>query len=177
MTTSWQPNFDWIHTQLAVGGSFPGEQAPQLAAAHGIRNVIDLREEDSDDEALLLANGIALLHLPTPDMCGVAPEHLDHGVRFACDALDRGERVLVHCEYGIGRSATLALCILVRQGHAPLDALRTMKARRALVSPSPVQFDCWHAWLERYRKATPVDWSPPHFDDFQLIAYRPATAD
>lgn len=172
MSTSWQPNFDWIDPQLAVGGRFPAEHAALLASVHGIDAVVDLRLEDRDDEQLLRSHGITLLHLPTEDMCGVDADQLDHGVRFACDWLDRGRRVLIHCEHGIGRSATLALCVLVRRGSEPLAALGRMKDRRALVSPSPAQFACWQDWLERHRRSHAVPWTVPSFDDFQRIAYR-----
>ncbi len=121
--TSRQPNFDWITDELAVGGCFAPEQSESLAREHGIRAVVDLRSEDVDEEPLLRRHGIALLHLPTEDMCGVDAAHLDEGVRFACRHLDRGERVLVHCQHGIGRSAVLALCVLVQRGQAPLEAL------------------------------------------------------
>jgi protein-tyrosine phosphatase len=172
MTNDWQPNFDWIDDQLAVGGSFPPTRAALLAATHRIDAVIDLRLEDRDDEQVLLAHGISLLHLPTEDMCGVDAALVDEGVRFACDWLDRGCRVLIHCEHGIGRSATLALCVLVHRGSAPLEALGRMKDRRALVSPSPAQFACWEAWLERFRQTHAVSWTTPSFDAFQQIAYR-----
>ena len=172
MTQDWQPNFDWIDPQLAVGGRFPAERAALLASHHGIDAVVDLRVEDRDDEQLLRSHGITLLHLPTEDMGGVDPAQLEQGVRFVCDRLDRGQRVLIHCEHGIGRSATLALCVLVTRGTAPLDALGRMKDRRALVSPSPAQFACWEAWLERYRQTHAVPWRTPTFDEFQRIAYR-----
>lgn len=170
--TSWEPNFSWITDQLAVGGSFPAERAEQIARDHGIAAVVDLRQEAMDDEALLRSHGVELLHLPTPDMCGVDAQHLAHGVAFASGHLDQGRRVLVHCEFGIGRSATLALCVLVRRGAAPLEALRAMKDRRALVSPSPVQFECWREWLDEHRSRHAVAWQTPSFDEFQLIAYR-----
>jgi protein-tyrosine phosphatase len=166
------PNFHWITEALAVGGSFPSADAPRLADEHGIGAVVDLRNEDCDDEQLLRRHGIELLHLPTEDMCGVDAAHLDQGVRFACDRLDRGARVLVHCQHGIGRSAVLALCVMVRRGHEPLQALALMKDRRALVSPSPEQFACWSAWLERHRRSHEVPWSVPTFDAFANIAYR-----
>ncbi|HVE53814.1 MAG TPA: protein phosphatase, partial [Ramlibacter sp.] len=102
--TDWRPNFHWITDTLAVGGSFAPEHVPRLAREHGVGAVVDLREEDRDDERLLRAHGIALLHLPTEDMCGVDAPHLEQGVRFACEQLDRGARVLVHCQHGIGRS-------------------------------------------------------------------------
>lgn len=170
--TTWTPTFSWITDRLAVGGRFPSERAEELARAHGIRAVIDLREEDRDDEALLRRHGIALLHLPTEDMCGVDAAQLERGVQFANAALDRGERLLIHCEHGIGRSATLALCVMVWRGAAPLEALERMKSRRALVSPSPAQFDCWSAWLARHRELRRAPWQVPDFDAFQAIAYR-----
>jgi protein-tyrosine phosphatase len=171
-STTWQPNFDWVDDQLAVGGRFPSERVALLASTHGIEAIIDLRREDKDDEQLLLAHGISLLHLPTEDMCGANAEQLDEGVRFACEWIERGKRVLIHCEHGIGRSATLALCVLVRRGSSPLEALGRMKDRRALVSPSPAQFLCWQEWLGRFGNAHAVTWGVPSFDEFQQIAYR-----
>jgi protein tyrosine phosphatase (PTP) superfamily phosphohydrolase (DUF442 family) len=170
--SDWRPNFHWITDDLAVGGSFAADDVPRLAHEHGIGAVVDLREEAKDDELLLQQHGITLLHLPTEDMCGVDAAHLDEGVRFACEQIERGVRVLVHCQHGIGRSAVLGLCVMVRRGHAPLQALGLMKDRRALVSPSPDQFECWCGWLERQRRASAAHWTIPTFDEFAKIAYR-----
>ena len=172
MSSSRQPNFDWITDELAVGGCFDAQQTESLTRDHGISAVIDLRSEDVDDALLLGRHGIALLHLPTEDMCGVDAAHLDEGVRFASARIDRGERVLIHCQHGIGRSAVLALCVLVQRGHEPLQALGLMKDRRELVSPSPAQFECWVRWLESHRSAHGLAWKAPDFDAFKAIAYR-----
>lgn len=169
------PNFSWITQDLAVGGSFAPSQVPGLARDHGIRAVVDLRGEDRDDEALLRRHGIALLHLPTPDMCGVDAAQLERGVAFACGCIERREPVLVHCEHGIGRSATLGLCVMVRRGASPLDALALMKERRALVSPSPAQFACWCEWLAHHRARHRAAWQVPDFEAFGAIAYRACT--
>lgn len=168
----WQPNLSWITDHLAVGGSFPGERASHLAEALGIRAVVDLRSEERDDETLLTRHGITFLHLPTDDHHAVTAARLDEGVGFAVRHLARGERVLVHCEHGIGRSATLALCILVARGLTPMDALALAKDRRSLVSPSPAQHGCWSAWLASYRGTRPPGWEIPAFDAFASIAYR-----
>ncbi|MDB5511476.1 MAG: Dual specificity protein phosphatase [Enterovirga sp.] len=169
---AWRPNLTWITDHLAVGGRFPAERAEDLARSHGVRAVIDLRSEDRDDEALLHRHGMTLLHLPTDDHCAVNVPRLEDGVAFAADYLDRGERVLVHCEHGIGRSATLALCILVERGLEPLEALELAKTRRALISPSPAQFECWTRWLARHGHASRAGWEVPSFDAFKAIAYR-----
>jgi len=169
---AWQPNLSWITPHLAVGGSFPAERAEELARAHGVRAVIDLRAESRDDESLLLRHGLSFLHLPTDDHLAVSPPMLAEGVAFANRHLDRGERVLVHCEHGIGRSATLALCVMVSRGAAPLEALEQAKTARVLVSPSPAQYHAWVGWLEGWAAGRPVGWTIPGFDEFKAIAYR-----
>lgn len=169
---AWRPNLSWITEDLAVGGRFPAERASHLAEMLRIRAVIDLRSEERDDEAVLLRHGITFLHLPTDDHHAVAAERLDHGVAFALRHLDRGERVLIHCEHGIGRSATLALCVLVARGLDPLAALTLAKDRRSLVSPSPAQYAGWTQWLAAHRAEHRTGWEIPSFAAFKAIAYR-----
>ncbi len=164
----WHPNLSWITDTLAVGGSFPSERAEDLARDHAIRAIVDLRGETRDDEAVLHRHGMTLLHLPTADLRASTPAQIDDGVAFARAHLARGERVLIHCEHGIGRSATLALCVLVEGGMEPLEALGLAKDRRALISPSPVQYECWVAWM-RGRSVVP---RIPSFEAFKAIAYR-----
>ena len=168
----WQPNLSWITDTLAVGGSFPAERTRDLAEALGVRAVIDLRVEACDEEEVLREHAIAFLRLPTEDQCAVSQPMLHNGVAFANRHLDRHERVLVHCEHGIGRSATLALCVLVSRGAAPLAALEEAKTRRALVSPSPAQYEAWRTWLTAWKQAHGAPWELPSFNAFKAIAYR-----
>jgi len=171
-TPVWQPNLSWITPQLAVGGSFAAEDTEPLATRLAIRAVVDLRIEACDDEAVLCRQGVAFLHLPTEDHCAVSQAMLNAGVTFANRHLERGERVLVHCEHGIGRSATLALCILVSGGMEPLAALELAKNRRTLVSPSPAQYEAWTEWLRDWKSGRAAAWGIPDFDAFKAIAYR-----
>jgi hypothetical protein len=163
----WVPNLSWILPDLAVGGAFPVERAAALAGEHGVGAVIDLRSEACDDAASLEACGLGFLHLPTPDMAGVAQAMLDEAVTFAGAARRADLRLLIHCEHGIGRSATAALCVLADRGFAPLEALSLIKARRALVSPSRSQYEAWTMWLRRRRAA-----EVPTYHAFGVIAYR-----
>ena len=164
---AWEPNLTFVTDHLAIGGSFPVERAEHLARALAIRAVVDLRDEACDDPAALERHGLAFLHLPTLDHHAVSQAMLDEGAAFVGSHLDRGERVLVHCEHGIGRSATLALCVLAARGHDPLGAIALAKDRRALVSPSPAQYEAWAAWLARHGLPP----APP-FEAFAAIAYR-----
>lgn len=165
-------NFDWIADGLAVGGCFPIAAAAELARAHGISRVVDLRAECCDDERLLRQNGLTLLHLPTDDNCAIAPDRLHAGVAWVGEALDEGRRVLVHCQHGIGRSALLAVAVLVSRGLPPLQALEQAKRARALVSPSPPQLEALIAHARAVRLARGAAWPVPTFDALAAIAYR-----
>ena len=162
----WSPDFHWLIEQVAIGGCFPMESAGLLRQRHGIRAIVDLRAEDCDDATVLRASGIDLLHLPTTDMHAASHEHLEQGVAFVREHIERGDKVLIHCRHGIGRSALLALCVLVDAGWEPLDALAHLKKQREVVSPSRSQYEGWANWL-RSRGL-----SPPDYHSFGCIAYR-----
>lgn len=159
-------NLDWITPQLAVGGGFPESAAEWLAQSAGVSAVVDLRAEACDDDAVLRRHGMTLLHLPTEDHFAVSQPMLDEGVGFATQRIARGECVLVHCQEGVGRSALLALCVLVELGSAPLEALNQAKGARWQVSPNPAQYEAWAEWLAR--RGLPA----PGFDAFAAVAYR-----
>jgi hypothetical protein len=162
------PNFSWITPDLAVGGAYPRGQAASLARDHGVGAVVDVRVEECDDPEELAACGLKFLHLPTEDLRGVSQPMLDGGVRFARQVASEGRRLLIHCQHGIGRSATVALCVLVDRGLPPMDALTTAKDARALVSPSQSQFEAWTAWLARRKPHV----APPSYHEFGCVAYR-----
>jgi protein-tyrosine phosphatase len=162
----------WVTETLAIGGSFAPTQTAALVRDHRVAAVIDVRGESCDDARLLARHRIEFLHLPTIDFAPVTPASLRRGVAFAGDHITAGRRVLIHCARGIGRSAVLALSVLVEHGHAPIDALALAKDRRACVSPSPAQYEAWAAWLAVRRTETRAAWQVPTFDEFKAIAYR-----
>jgi predicted protein tyrosine phosphatase len=157
---------------LAVGAHFAPAAVPRLASEHRISRVVDVRVEACDDEAVLRTHGIRLLHLPTLDTAAVSQERLRDGVAFVSEGLDAGERVLVHCQYGIGRSALVALCVLVARGERPLDALERLKRARPVVSPSPAQLEAYGAFCAAHRAATGAGWDVPGVDELGAIAWR-----
>lgn len=167
-SAGWRPEFTWILDDLAVGGSFPTGTAARIARDFGVGAVIDVRVEACDRPEELAACGLAFLHLPTEDLGAVSQDMLDAGVSFARRAGREGRKLLIHCQHGIGRSATVALCVLVDRGHAPLEALTHAKDARDKISPSPAQFEAWAAWLRRRAPQGPA----PTFEAFARVAYR-----
>jgi protein-tyrosine phosphatase len=167
MATRFALDLDWVTPYLAVGGRFPIDAAEHLAKALGIGHVVDLRVETCDDERVLHEHGIELLHLPTQDTCGVSLPMLDDGVAWVTEKLARGLKVYVHCEHGIGRSALLALCVLVFRGEDPLQAMALLKRARRQASPSPEQLEAFRTWVSRRARAFPV----PSLDALGRIAW------
>ncbi len=151
--------------------------AARLAAEHGISRVVDVRVEACDDEAVLRVHGIRLLHLPTQDTRAISQRRLRDGVAFVSEGLDRGERVLVHCQYGIGRSALLALCTLVARGTAPLAALEAVKRARPVISPSPEQLEALGVFAARVKDERGAPWEVPSVPALGAIAWRHLRAD
>jgi protein-tyrosine phosphatase len=157
--------------QLAVGASFPEEAASRLAREHRIRRVVDLRLEARDDEVALGRHGIRLLHLPTEDCCAISGRAIRQGVTFAREGLEQGERVLIHCQYGIGRSALLALCVLVDGGEEPLDAMARLKVSRPVISPSPEQLRAFLAYCADRLRDGAATGPLPSLEDLGDIAW------
>jgi ADP-ribosyl-[dinitrogen reductase] hydrolase len=72
-------------------------------------------------------------HVPIPDMRPPEAQALQAWQASGpavLAALRRGERVLVHCAAGLGRSGTMAAKLLVEFGVPPLEAIRRVRAAR-----------------------------------------------
>jgi protein tyrosine phosphatase (PTP) superfamily phosphohydrolase (DUF442 family) len=128
-------NMSWITPQLAVGGRIHPDDIPRLAKI-GVTRVVDTRAEHSDDAGALAAEGIELLYLPTPDTFPLTVEQLMEGTRWITAQIAQGQRVLVHCEHGVGRSVLLTAAELVAGGMTADDAIRLIQARRWQAAPN-----------------------------------------
>jgi protein-tyrosine phosphatase len=128
-------DLSWITPMLAVGGRIHPEDVAQVASA-GITRVIDVRAEYQDDEQALSRAGIGLLYLPAPDTYPLTIEQLLRGSAWASCAIEQGERVLVHCEHGVGRSVLLTCTILMRQGLSAEEAVRLVQRKRWQAAPN-----------------------------------------
>jgi predicted protein tyrosine phosphatase len=162
----------FIAPGLAVGACYPMDAAARLAVDHGISRVVDVRVEACDDEVVLRRHGIQLLHLPTEDTRAVSQRMLRDGARFVSRALDAGERVLVHCQYGIGRGALVALCALVHRGAPPLVALEAAKRARPVISPSPAQLEALRLFAAQVQEERGYGWEVPSLVQLGDIAWR-----
>lgn len=128
-------NMSWITPQLAVGGRIHIDDIHRLAAS-GVTRVVDTRSEHKDDEQALAQEGVGLLYLPTQDTFPLTVEQLEEGSSWINRQIDDGQRVLIHCEHGVGRSVLLTAASLVARGMAAHDALAMIQRRRWQAAPN-----------------------------------------
>jgi protein-tyrosine phosphatase len=96
---------------------------------HGLSVVIDL-EQDLDRGIPDHPDSVIYVYFPIRDE-GLPPLSRLHAVaQLGSDLLRQGERVLVHCEMGLNRSALLAGLILVHGGVSGEAALERLQVRR-----------------------------------------------
>jgi protein-tyrosine phosphatase len=135
---------DWLPDEIAVWKT------------EGIDVVVGLLEPDELDELdlrelpkLCRAADIEFVPFPIPDR-GVPASirETEDLVLRLCDALGTGKAVAVHCRAGIGRSALVAACVLVRNGYDVSRAFDTIaNARGVAVPDTEAQRDWVSAFL------------------------------
>lgn len=122
-------NLSRVSGYLFVGGHVPRVHYRRLAAL-GITAVVDLRAERQDDSRALTALGIEYVNLPAPDHFAPSRAQLEEGVNWMLSRVERGGRVFVHCEHGVGRGPLMGLCLMVALGESPDAAYRTLRGQR-----------------------------------------------
>jgi protein-tyrosine phosphatase len=155
-----QLNLSWVTEHLAVGGRVHPNDIPALARA-GVTHVIDTRAEYCDDADALARAGIQLCYLPTPDTHPLTVEQLMNGSAWAVTHMQRGGRVLIHCEHGVGRSVLLTCATLVYAGMSANEALLLVKQKRWQAAPNHRQvrrlIEFERAWCEQQARAATSD--------------------
>jgi hypothetical protein len=99
-----------------------------------------------------------VLRLAIPD-AGVPSVDAAHRlVTGIVDALRRGRSVCIHCAAGLGRSGTVAACVLAALGREVVQAVRAVRAARpgAIENPRQFAFVSTFARSLRSRAAPPL---------------------
>ena len=147
----WPPGADAIAQQAA--GASPSEIIPglfvgsiedatnkELLAAKGVTAIVNCAHSEHNRAGAdyPLNKGTVYLGLPVYDIPGFPINtFFDNAIEFIHDARQSDRAVLVHCNAGVSRSATVAAAYLMKHELMRLrDALTLLKARRRIICPN-----------------------------------------
>ena len=129
--------FKWIIPGKLAGSGLPGLLSPfdedmQFLVDASIKLVVTLTESSlaKPPESF----GLEGLHYPIPDMGFPIPRDCEPMCQQVVDAMENGP-VLLHCRAGLGRTGTIAACILVTLGASADEALTKVR----MINPNMVQ--------------------------------------
>ncbi len=134
------------------GGDYPGDLAQLLAFAPDlVLSLVQIHEYPRHNAptlpADLAAHGIPQIRFEIPDF-GTPDSAIWQGLSPRLhDALAFGQRILIHCLGGCGRTGTLALRLMVEAGEDPAAALTRLRAAR----PCAVETAAQLRWANRPR--------------------------
>jgi atypical dual specificity phosphatase len=75
---------------------------------------------------------------------------------FIDNAIKNNGKVLVHCSYGVSRSASMVIAYLMRTGHSYDDVLAFVQSKRSVVLPNPGFEQQLRIWEKNYTPTVPI---------------------
>ncbi|MCE5229420.1 dual specificity protein phosphatase family protein [bacterium] len=105
----------------------------------------EVREfELQDEEAVAKKSGMQFVNFPIPDY-GVPPSRsrFCELVATIYNALANGDRVVVHCRQGIGRSGLIAAALFMLAGETPENAIDLVSRHRGMMIPETPEQRKW----------------------------------
>ena len=140
--------------------SFPGREHVEQIRAMGVRLILSMYLRKPD--IILGEPPITLLWMPVVDspIMPISLKVLQRGVQAALLVINDGGKVLVHCKWGIHRSAAMACCVLIGKGYTTDEAIELVKRQRAVAEPDTGYVQARirkfeQDWIRRSREISP----------------------
>jgi atypical dual specificity phosphatase len=154
------PNCYWLLPGRILCGEHPSRGGPHgmaALAAVGVTHFVDLTSEHDRLPSYSPLGGQRLSH-PIADFGVPTSQGMRATLTAAEHALQLGGVIYLHCKAGIGRTGTVAACLLVEHGFTPEEALAllqrkwTVAGQRAYASHTP-ETPAQHAFIAGWSAA------------------------
>ena len=150
MKTARKGNYPlkWITPQVAIGYAPHSDADIDDLKDQGISAVLNLCAECYDLHEIEVAAGLDVHWLPVADEDAPEQGAAQKALSWMDSKVEEGKKVLVHCRFGIGRTGTLIVAWLLKQGCALDDALEMLRHTPA----EPKSRDQWE-FIDAYSRA------------------------
>lgn len=137
----------WITDNLALGHAPMSYDDLSSIGDQGVGAIMNLCAEFCDLHEIEAKHGFEVYYLPVLDNEAPAEPELERALDWLDEAVYLGKKVLVHCRYGMGRTATFVAAYLLRRGFGLKLAKKKVEEARTMHS----SFSQWRL-LRRYSK-------------------------
>ncbi len=126
--------WDRVDDKVIVG-AFPFASDVESMVAEGVGAVVNTCEEYAGPEEAYSDHGIKQFRMPTIDFTHPSIDDVIAAVEFMEQQIAKGQTVYVHCKAGRARSATVAICWLIKSRQIPaVEGQKILTAARPHVN-------------------------------------------
>jgi len=117
----------WITPHVAIGHAPHSQADLDSIKTKGVEAVLNLCAECYDLHAIEAAAGLVVHWLPVSDEDAPELSDAQDALNWMDTMLTEDKKVLVHCRFGVGRTGTLMVAWLLKQGYTLDDALEMLR--------------------------------------------------
>lgn len=130
-----RPDISFINQNLSVGGTSKIE----YLAKEGIKAIVDMRAEASDDPIEINRFGMNYIRLSVPDRSVPDLNEVISTTKWIRKQRMQGTKVFIHCNLGRGRGPLMAVLYLISEGMGTGEAIQAVRKARPYCYFNPAQ--------------------------------------
>ena len=159
----------WLTESLGLGHAPLSHEEMESIRQQGIHAIVNLCGEFCNLHEIQREYDFEVYYLPTCDNEVPSMDELDKALDWLDEALYLGKRVLVHCRFGIGRTATFVMAYLLRKGYGLKVARKRVEETRAVSS----SFSQWRLLKKYHKQAGTLKIRQPSLDNGPIVELNP----
>ena len=149
-------NFSWVTENLACSAMPTSREEVEYLAKVGVRAMVSL-DADLPREVVQAIRELGIEHYieEVEDLRAPSLEQMERIVRTIEEHASRGEKVVVHCYAGCGRTGTILAAYLVYTGADPreaIDYVRSLRPCSIETYPQELAVEYFAKYLESQRE-------------------------
>ena len=150
-TRNW---WDEVEPGVIVG-AYPFPSFVPAMHEAGVRAVVNTCEEYEGPQDQYEKFGIEQLRIPTIDFTHPLLEDVERAVEFTQTQVEQGKTVYIHCKAGRARSATVAICWLIKYRSLSMqEAQDQLLKHRAHINPKLTERPVVKEFFSKYSSPT-----------------------